>query len=215
MKKQADKHRTERQFQAGDWVFLKLQPYVQTSLAPRSNNELCFKYFGPYQIIAKVGQVVYKLKLPDHCQLHPVFHVSLLKKAPSAPLETSDAPPPSDNSYQVPLAILDRRFRRRNDKMVSQILIHWSSLPVSLATWEDEEALRQDFPTTPTWGQAVSQGGRDVTRPLSSSPKENKKHQSLKNQNEEAPELAGRAGMILRERCAKKPNAKYYGPEWK
>jgi hypothetical protein len=55
MKKQADKSRSERSFKVGDEVFLKLQPYVQSSLAPRSN--LSFKYFGLYKIIAKVGQV--------------------------------------------------------------------------------------------------------------------------------------------------------------
>jgi hypothetical protein len=36
MKKHADKHRVERSFQVGDMVFLKLQPYVQTSLALRA-----------------------------------------------------------------------------------------------------------------------------------------------------------------------------------
>ena len=28
MKRQADKHRSERSFAVGDWVFLKVQPYV-------------------------------------------------------------------------------------------------------------------------------------------------------------------------------------------
>jgi hypothetical protein len=37
MKQQADKGRSERQFQVGDMVYLKLQPYVQSSLAPRAN----------------------------------------------------------------------------------------------------------------------------------------------------------------------------------
>lgn len=37
MKKQADKHRFERSFQIGDWVFLKLQPYTQASAARRSS----------------------------------------------------------------------------------------------------------------------------------------------------------------------------------
>lgn len=32
---QANKHRTERSFQIGDMVFLKLQPYIQSSLVVR------------------------------------------------------------------------------------------------------------------------------------------------------------------------------------
>jgi hypothetical protein len=49
MKKQEDKNRSERQFAVGDSVFLKSQPYVQTSLAPRSNQKLIFKFFGPFK----------------------------------------------------------------------------------------------------------------------------------------------------------------------
>jgi hypothetical protein len=65
----------------GDWVYLKLQPYTQMSVAPRSNQKLSYKYFGPYLIIQKVGAVAYKLQLPDHSKIHPVIHVSRLKKA--------------------------------------------------------------------------------------------------------------------------------------
>lgn len=32
MKMQADKNRVERSFQVGDWVYVKLQPYVQQSV---------------------------------------------------------------------------------------------------------------------------------------------------------------------------------------
>ena len=48
MKLQADKYRTGCQFHVGDWVYLKLQPYVQSSLAPHSNQKLAFKFFGPF-----------------------------------------------------------------------------------------------------------------------------------------------------------------------
>jgi hypothetical protein len=61
MKAQADKNHSERSFSVGDAVYLRLQPYVQASLAPRSHHKLCFKYFGPFKIIEKIGSVAYKL----------------------------------------------------------------------------------------------------------------------------------------------------------
>lgn len=57
MKQQADKHRSERTFAMGDWVYLRLQPYVQSSVTTRANHKLGFKYFGPFQVLAKVGAV--------------------------------------------------------------------------------------------------------------------------------------------------------------
>jgi hypothetical protein len=54
MKQQVDKGRSERQFQVGDMVYLKLQPYVQSSLAPRANQKLSFKFFGPFRVLSRV-----------------------------------------------------------------------------------------------------------------------------------------------------------------
>jgi hypothetical protein len=61
MKHQADRGRTERQFEVGDLVFVKTQPYVQSSLAGRDNQKLSFKFFGPYLVLKKIGYVAYKL----------------------------------------------------------------------------------------------------------------------------------------------------------
>ena len=40
------------------------QSYVQSSLAQRSNQKLALKFFGPYRILARVGNVAYRLELP-------------------------------------------------------------------------------------------------------------------------------------------------------
>ncbi|XP_066320759.1 uncharacterized protein [Miscanthus floridulus] len=138
MKSQADKGRSERQFNIGDYVFLRLQPYVQSSLAPRAHQKLCFKFFGPYKVVDKIGSVAYKLLLPPGSSIHPVFHVSLLKPAPpsTSPPSSSQVPPPPDLSdgLQVPEKILQRRLYHRGSSTVPQLLIMWSGVDSELAT---------------------------------------------------------------------------------
>jgi hypothetical protein len=76
MKLQADKKRTFLEFTVGEKVLLKLQPYVHTSVARRPYPKIAFKYYGPYEIVEKIGNVAYKLKLPEGSLIHPVFHIS-------------------------------------------------------------------------------------------------------------------------------------------
>jgi transposase InsO family protein len=116
MKQQADKHCSEREFAIGDSVYLKLQPYVQTSIARRPHQKLAFRYYGPYTILQRVGQVAYKLNLPASSQIHVVVHVSLLKKAVGPDVLVSPQLPPSINVLQTvraPAEILAHRLVRR------------------------------------------------------------------------------------------------------
>jgi hypothetical protein len=76
MKQHADKGSSERNFILDDWLFVKLQLYMQTSLAPRSNQKLGFKYFGPFRVVQQIGKVAYRLDLPSSSSIHPVFYVS-------------------------------------------------------------------------------------------------------------------------------------------
>jgi hypothetical protein len=57
MKVYADRKRSERSFEVGAQVLLKLQPYAQTSVANRTYPKIAYKYFGPYKILEKIGQV--------------------------------------------------------------------------------------------------------------------------------------------------------------
>ena len=81
MKTQADKHRSELVFKVGDSFFLKLQPYLQTSVAPRANHKLAFNFYGPFEVLERVGEVAYHLALPVSSRVHPVFHVSPTESA--------------------------------------------------------------------------------------------------------------------------------------
>lgn len=64
-----------------EWVYLKLQSNRQWSLANRPFQKLVARFYGPFLITQKMGKVAYKLQLPDTAKIHPVFHVSQLKKA--------------------------------------------------------------------------------------------------------------------------------------
>jgi hypothetical protein len=55
MKQNVGRRRINRQFHVGEKVLLKLQPYAQTSVVNRSFPQLAFKYFGPFEVIQRVG----------------------------------------------------------------------------------------------------------------------------------------------------------------
>lgn len=76
----ANRKRIERYFSIDDYVYLKLQLYRNQSIIRRSSQKLAAKFFGPYQVIDKIGNVAYKLELPPSIEIHLVFHVSQLKK---------------------------------------------------------------------------------------------------------------------------------------
>jgi transposase InsO family protein len=109
MKRQVDKGRSEREFAVGDWVFLKLQPYVQSSVAVRAHQKLAFKFFGPFQVLQRVGTVAYKLQLPSSSRIHPVFHMSQLKHALGTGFTASVTLPTNQFHFSVPIKILQHR----------------------------------------------------------------------------------------------------------
>ncbi|KAJ4754640.1 polyprotein [Rhynchospora pubera] len=149
MKHFADKGRTERKFNTGDWVYLKLQPYRQVTLAGMQNQKLSPKFYGPYEVIKKIGEVAYQLNLPAGSTVHPVFHVSQLKAHIRRDQEIHSTLPvvsPEGNLHITPEYILIRRMVKRNNAAVPQLLIKWSNLPEEEATWEDYEQIRKRYP---------------------------------------------------------------------
>ncbi|KAL5850318.1 hypothetical protein ACOSQ4_008331 [Xanthoceras sorbifolium] len=150
MKTYADRKRTEREFNTGDHVYLKLQPYRQSTLAVRRTLKLAPRYFGPYQITERVGKVAYRLLLPPGSQIHPVFHVSQLKAKIGSRFTSNPQLPHAGPDGQIlaqPVAVLERKMVKKHNKAVVQYLIQWSTTSPEDATWEDAEMIRKSFPS--------------------------------------------------------------------
>jgi len=91
-----DRHKIEHSFEVGYLVFLRLQPYRQSSMKKSGAKKLKPRFYGPYRIMCRVGEVSYELEIPEGSKIHNVFHVSCLKKAVGKFISTSEELPPLD-----------------------------------------------------------------------------------------------------------------------
>lgn len=201
MKNQADKRRSERSFSVGDQVFVKLQPYVQSSVARRACHKLSFRYYGPYPVLERIGQVAYKVKLPDTSTIYPVFHVSLLRKALKDNTQVSTVLPTDTNQFVIPAQILDQRRKARANRVLDQVLVRWSggTLPDS---WENKDEMIQRFPFAAAWGQAIPEGEGGVNTSTTTEP--------------QAHEEEGPAQEVARRTSsrARRPSCRVTGNSW-
>jgi hypothetical protein len=131
--------------------------------------KVAYKFYGPFTVLERVGAAAYKLDLPADSKIHNVFHVSQLKSfTPDHSPIFSDISKLIDltSTSTEPESILDRRLVKKGNGAVPQVLIKWSKLPATSATWEDYYVLKERFPGAVAWGQATSQGeGPVVTEP--------------------------------------------------
>ncbi|XP_077242379.1 uncharacterized protein LOC143882872 [Tasmannia lanceolata] len=124
-------------------------PYKQSTVTLRRNLKLSPRYFGPYRILQRVGKVAYKLELPSSSRIHPIFHVSLLKKKLGQQVVPQTQLPQVDNEGHIqlePVAILDCRLVNRNNQAITQVLVQWSNSFIEGETWEDFQAFSARFP---------------------------------------------------------------------
>lgn len=197
MKSQADKKRSFRSFEIGDQVFLKLQPYIQNSIAPRANHKLEYKFYGPFAVIGKINEVAYKLQLPPQATVHPVFHVSQLRRALLPGMVVEPSLPNCSDNLAVPTVVLQTRWRKKNGGMCEQVKVQRSNSAAMGTTWEDKASLLTRFPYAEAWGQASTKGEGDVGATDAGDPP-----------GGETEPLDARP-----QRAPARPK-RYYGPEW-
>ncbi|WVZ04461.1 hypothetical protein V8G54_025267 [Vigna mungo] len=207
MKKYANQKRVYKVFEVGDSVLVKLHPYRQHSVALRKIQKLGLRYFGPFPIMQKIGTVAYKLLLPPHAKIHPIFHASQLKL------------------YKV----LRQREIMRGTTTVTQILIQWEGLGEHDATWEDKEDIVESYSSFNLEDKISFKGGSIVTSgneeeghitkikskiQREQSQEENRRREKVVNMQGQVSPPKG-ADVAEKEKRVRHPNARLRGYLWK
>ena len=91
--------------------------------------KLSSRFFGPYPMLEKIGQVAYRLSLPKGSKIHLVFHVSQLKKhVGHAPMQAELPVMDKDGLIvKTPVVILARRMTKQGNHAVTEVLVQWSN----------------------------------------------------------------------------------------
>jgi len=148
-KKYADQSRREVTFEIGDWVYLNVTAQTGKDRFGKVGKP-AVRFIGPYKIIGKVGEVAYRLDLPADMHLHPVFHVSMLRKHIRDPsvveperieeLETNLTYP------EGPIRLGERRIRKLKNREIAQVQVFWGRQNRIHVTREDEARFKTDHP---------------------------------------------------------------------
>jgi hypothetical protein len=92
-------------------------------------------------VLQKIGTMAYKLELPTSSRVHPVFHVSCLKKVIGDKISVQTIFLELDEEGKIilePKAMTDTRIHQLRNKSISEYLIKWKKLPTEDSTWEDD-----------------------------------------------------------------------------
>ncbi|GJR44966.1 putative reverse transcriptase domain-containing protein [Tanacetum coccineum] len=162
-KSYADLKRKPMEFQVGDKVMLKVSPWKGVVRFGK-RGKLNPRYVGPFKVLEKVGEVAYKLELPEELsRVHNTFHVSNLKKCyADEPLAVPLDGLHFDDKLQFveePVEIVDREVKRLKQSRIPLVKVRWNSKRGPEFTWEREDQFRKKYPhlftkTAPASGAA-------------------------------------------------------------
>lgn len=149
MSESANKHRRHVEFEVGEMVLFKLQSYRQHSLARPLSAKLARRYYGPFEILERIGPVAYRLRLPEGSRIHNVFHVGLLRPFIAGDETFQGAELPSDfvgdRPLVYPVRVLDRRVLWHEREPCEHVLVRWFDGTDS-PTWEPLKVISKTLP---------------------------------------------------------------------
>ncbi|GKE10662.1 hypothetical protein Tco_1414213 [Tanacetum coccineum] len=122
-KSYANLKRKPMDFQVGDNVMLKDSPWKGVVHFGK-RGKLNPRYVGPFKVIEKVGEVTYKLELPEELsRVHNTFHF-----------------------VEEPVEIVDREVKRLKRSCILLVKVRWNFKRGPKFTWEREDQFRKRYP---------------------------------------------------------------------
>ena len=126
-KSDAYRRRQPLVFEVSDHVFLKMMP-KRGVVRFGKQGKLVPRYIGPFEILERVGTVVYRLALPlSLSSVHEVFHVSMLRKYtpdPTHVVDWGEIVVDTDKTFEEgPVCIMDSRDQILRHKIMRVVKV--------------------------------------------------------------------------------------------
>jgi hypothetical protein len=132
----------------GDHVYLRVRPW-KSPLKMGACANLAPHYYGPFEVLDRVGPIAYRLALPPTVKAHNVFHVSLLKKYVHDANHIIDwfvIQVELEGEFLPKLqCILGRKETSLRNQTIAQVKVQWRHFGPDEATWEMEDAMRRAY----------------------------------------------------------------------
>ncbi|GJV40665.1 putative reverse transcriptase domain-containing protein [Tanacetum coccineum] len=109
------------------------------------------RFVGPFEIVEKVGHVVYRLDLPEELNdVYDTFHVSYLKKClvdPTLQVPLDEIRVDAKlNFVEEPMKILEREFKKLKCSRIAIVKVRWNLKRGPEFTWEREDQMKLKYP---------------------------------------------------------------------
>jgi hypothetical protein len=199
----ADPSNSQREptFNVGDLVLLSTSNLRFRGTGVR---KLMPKFIGPFKITHKHGPVACRLDLPPQLKIHPVFHISLIRKFYEG---VRPKPPPwewlADEAFQtLTERILKHREGTRGSKVVKEYLVRWVNSTDESAEWLPEPRIPHDLLTEYWERRSREMAPREpvLGSPLTSYLRTSRRLRGLPAEEDSTMDLANPSRTVVRER---------------